>query len=752
MKLIHSHKHAREKGWAILAVMSLAAAALILMASVMTWSNENSTVIGRNNEFFATSYAAEAATEKALSAMVADDQDFGEGYVFTQTAYYANLIPTASDNSYWTNYQFSGGTTANRLIVQQVSGSTTNVMGPPYSGLISVGATYDIIANAKNVDSQYGIESTVGQKITFGQIPIFQFAIFYQNTMEVDPGANMNITGLVHGNTNIYLMPNSGVTLDFFGDLSASGTIHLSENPLDPTSRSGGGTVTFDGTNHISNVNPLNLPVGTNTSGTSTNISQNVLSILQVPPSSENPNGAVGTNRLYNLTDLIVTISNGNVITVTSGVGINGQATVLSNSQWGTFISTNGAFYDGREAQTIDPVDINVGNLRNWSATNTVIRSLLSSDRGSSLADVSSVYVVDERTLSNAVVITNILSYTTNTATVTTTSYPAAGTYFPPVATNTLTTTSSNYPSAGAYQTPPPVETVSNQVTTSGWSSPPASGTYVGTISSNTVATNSTSSPAAGSYVGSVSYSSGHYHYNFITGYTFWEITGYIYAGITGYTYSGITGVTTNYSYATNYTQFALPGVVLTNGASLPSNGLSIATPDPVYIVGNWNVYSNGGTSTAGTSNTANTLPSAVYSDAITILSPSWNPANSTLGIGSRNATTDTVNAAFLTGNVPSDNSYYSGGVENFVRFLESWSGSGVTFYYNGSMVEMFPSQIANAPWPGTGTVYNPPIRDWTFDQQFTNPNNIPPLTPKIIYIQRSSWADLAPGTLASGF
>jgi hypothetical protein len=752
MKLTQSHKHAREKGWAILATMSLAAAALVLTASVMTWSNENSTVIARNNEFFATSYAAEAATEKALSAMVSDDQDYGEGYVFTETAYYAGLVPTSADNPIWTNYLFSGGSTSNKLIVQQVNAATTTTLGPPYSGLISVGATYDIIANAKNLNSEYGIESTVGQKITFGQIPIFQFAIFYQNTMEIDPGANMNINGLVHGNTNIYLVPNSGVTLDFMGDLSASGVIYLSENPLDPTSRSGGGTVTFDGTNHISNVNPLNLPVGTNTSGTATNISQNVLSILQVPPTTENPNGPIGTNRLYNLTDLIVTISNGNVITVTSGVGVNGQATVISNNQWGTFISTNGSFYDGREAQTIDPVDINVGNLRSWSATNTVMRSLLATDHGgANLSDVSSIYVVDERSLSNAVVVTNILSYTTNTSTVTTTTYPSAGTFVPPVATNTLTTTSSNFPTAGTYMTPPPVETVSNQVTTTGWSSPPASGTYVGTVSSNWVSTNSTSNPPSGSYIpGSVTYSSGHYHYEYITGYTFWQVTGYIYSGITGYTYSSITGITTNYSYSTNYTQFALPGIVLTNGSSLPSNGLSIATPDPVYIVGNWNVYSNGGTSMAGSSNTANTLPSAVYADAITILSPSWNPANSTLAIGSRTASTDTVNAAFLTGNVPSNNVNYSGGVENFPRFLENWSGQ--TFYYNGSMVEMFPSQIANAPWPGTGSVYNPPTRDWTFDTQFTNPNNIPPLTPKIIYIQRSSWSDLAPGTLASGF
>src|SRR5208283_4081741 len=96
------------------------------------------------------------------------------------------------------------------------------------------------------------------------------------------------------------------------------------------------------------------------------------------------------------------------------------------------------------------------------------------------------------------------------------------------------------------------------------------------------------------------------------------------------------------------------------------------------------------------------TLPSAIYADAVTILSPAWNPNSATNSLtgGTRNASADTVNAAILTGIVPSDGVNYSGGAENFPRFQENWSG--VNFYYNGSMVEMFTSQIASDPWPGT--------------------------------------------------
>jgi hypothetical protein len=214
-----------------------------------------------------------------------------------------------------------------------------------------------------------------------------------------------------------------------------------------------------------------------------------------------------------------------------------------------------------------------------------------------------------------------------------------------------------------------------------------------------------------------------------------------------GYTYAAVIGVVTNLNYTTNLVEYAEPGVVLTNGATLPANGLSVVTPDPLYIIGNWNVTNNSGQGQLQTHDVSDTLPSAVFADAVTILSPAWNPNNSSNSISSRTAAPDTVNAAILTGIVPSDGTYYSGGVENFVRLQEDWTG--VNFCYNGSMVEMFQSQLANYPWPGTGTVYNPPIRNWAYDTNFSNPTQLPPLTPKIIYINRARWSSLAPGATA---
>jgi hypothetical protein len=66
--------------------------------------------------------------------------------------------------------------------------------------------------------------------------------------------------------------------------------------------------------------------------------------------------------------------------------------------------------------------------------------------------------------------------------------------------------------------------------------------------------------------------------------------------------------------------------------------------------------------------------------------------------------------------------------LENFLRLQEDWTG--VNLYYNGSMCCMFDSRIANAPWPGTGTVYDPPTRIWGWNTNYSNPSALPPLTP----------------------
>ncbi len=181
-----------------------------------------------------------------------------------------------------------------------------------------------------------------------------------------------------------------------------------------------------------------------------------------------------------------------------------------------------------------------------------------------------------------------------------------------------------------------------------------------------------------------------------------------------------------------------LPAVRVVNGAMLPSQtapkGFTVATAMPLYVWGNYNVSNSLGSS-IGKNSTTYTYPAGLMGDAITILSGSWNDATTSIR---PTASTTTVNAAILAGIVPSTNSNYSGGVENFLRTLENWGSA--TLWYNGSIVVMFPSQYATNYWQQTGGYYNAPNRAWAFDTNFVQQAGLPPLTPQSKGVIRASW------------
>ncbi len=204
-------------------------------------------------------------------------------------------------------------------------------------------------------------------------------------------------------------------------------------------------------------------------------------------------------------------------------------------------------------------------------------------------------------------------------------------------------------------------------------------------------------------------------------------------------------------------TRSQLPAVRLVNGAQLPNPynsvspaGFSVATPFPMYVWGNYNSQTFNGSSWGnyGTNGaTTYTVPAALLGDAITILSPNWSDANSssqTTGTsgGPAVSSSATVNAAMLEGIVPSNpniSGNYSGGVENFLRLLESW-GTSQTLTYNGSIIVLFYSQYATNSWQQTGNYYNPPTRHWSFDFNYQNAIKLPPLTPQSKALVRWNW------------
>ena len=179
------------------------------------------------------------------------------------------------------------------------------------------------------------------------------------------------------------------------------------------------------------------------------------------------------------------------------------------------------------------------------------------------------------------------------------------------------------------------------------------------------------------------------------------------------------------------------------NGDVLPKDGLTLVTDNPLYIQGDWNTGANP-PSNANTPDPTQPIgsgyswrPSAIIADAITVLSNSWQDSNASKGLNQRTASNTTINAALVAGNVPSGSkgNNYSGGGENFVRFLEDWTGKNFTYY--GSMLQLYASALGVGTW-GKANVYSPGQLKWYFDDNFTL--NSPPGTAVMISYVQQRW------------
>ena len=176
-------------------------------------------------------------------------------------------------------------------------------------------------------------------------------------------------------------------------------------------------------------------------------------------------------------------------------------------------------------------------------------------------------------------------------------------------------------------------------------------------------------------------------------------------------------------------------GTACYGAAPNPPCGLTISAENPVYIQGDYNAPVNNGT-WAGFS-----VASSVAADSVTLLSNNWNDVNSFISPyspGSRPGVQTAYRVAIIAGKgIPflqtggSAADYGTdGGVHNFLRYLEAW---GAPLYYEGSIVSFYYNRQNIGLYKCCNTVYSPPNRVYTFDNNFTlGPQWLPPRTPSL--------------------
>lgn len=515
-----------------------------------------------------------------------------------------------------------GGQTVQTYVVGTGAGQTISI--PPgedrFAGLNAIEYKYSVYSEAYGPN---GKPSAIVQMDFLSRlVPLFQFAAFYQNDLEIEPSPTMTLSGPVHTNGDLYLNPYS--TLSITGQVTAAGDFRLGQAPRDVGNHqqcpSGGNVRVADKAGDLQSVTtaygcPATVPANTTTWGTMIDPNSGKLTIPDV--SALNPKKG---NDFWDNADMRVVVNvvgNAPTFTVEDPNGTNDAVATaaLASCADGTKIYGHGdtpssqalslsrSFYNNREGTWITMIDVDVEKLM------TCIH-----DHATGMG-----FDIDDGS-NNGLVwyfgFANTLSHVGNDCTA-----------------------------------PAPNQSTSN---------------------------------------------------NCLNDY----------------------------------------GVRLKGGSVLGSDasgapqvqGLTVVTNQAAYVQGDYNV---GGT-LAGVA--VPKKPAAVIADSMNILSNSWDDLASGPG-HDPDASTTTVNAAFLSGTdvsgPPPNGTTYSGGLENYPRFHENWSGDTLT--YRGSFVSLGLPMHVDGRW--ANQLYSPPMRDFNYDTDFNDVNNLPPLTPRFVYLKQLLFA-----------
>ncbi len=522
----------------VIAVFLLMSSALSTRAIV---EGRASLVNNRQAEVF---YLAEGGTERAIAVFSA------------AIANYQTIPGTVT-----TTFPSFHNVTVNSTITDLESGNSTDRTTSAGGSFVKI-RQYEITTTAVH-PSDANITATVHQIIERRLIPTFQHAVFYNDDLEIIPGANMNLSGRIHCNEDMYLDAYAGSTLTINSTyIHSAGNIYNQRK--DDGSEQGGevsirenktGSPSYEDMDNLDCDNASWLSAADARWNGSVMSSVHGITKLTAPAvGSIAPGGYYASNA-----NLVIT-ANGSAVTVTKGGVPLTQGVDYPN---GTF-QVKTTFYDNRESQTVQMLEIDMRKLAGYNTTNA-----------------------------------------------------------------TNATFSNNLPSNGLL-------------------------------------------------------------------------------------YASIGGTGSN-----------LPGVALTNATEIRrSGGLTVVSQNPVYLKGNYN--------------TVNETSAAIICDSLNLVSNAWKDSNSTGNINGRVANATVYNSAFIAGVDETVAGSYNGGLENYPRLHEKWGSVNLTI--KGSFVELWQTQVADGNWPGTGSVYTPPVRKWSYNENFNNVSNLPPFTPYAVEAERIAW------------
>ncbi|MDD4051529.1 MAG: PilX N-terminal domain-containing pilus assembly protein [candidate division Zixibacteria bacterium] len=216
-----------NKGIALFIALMLTLMLSIIGLGIIKSSNDEVSIAGNELNEMKCFYVAEAGLDKVTSLI--------------QSQYDTNELPPTIAPAETTSID---GIALAYSTVPQASAQKTLTKGS-LAGLKAFVRPYKIQSTA--YDSSHNTSVVLEEWFEVASVPIFQFAVFYDNDLEIAPGAHMDVTGRVHSNGDLYVQSEAGTGIDFDSYITAYGSIYHGRKP-------GSGLSTATGDVNIKNI------------------------------------------------------------------------------------------------------------------------------------------------------------------------------------------------------------------------------------------------------------------------------------------------------------------------------------------------------------------------------------------------------------------------------------------------------------------------------------------------------------------
>ncbi len=198
------HLHRSERGIAtVIAILMVGILTLVGLVA-MNSSNDEVSIAGNNLNATRSFYAAEAGLEVASAAIQAS---------YDSTGAPPSTMPSGSITL--------NGATATYGVTDNGAASQKTLTQGALAGLNALAKTYSLTSSGVSNASQTSADLTMTFEADL--IPLFQFAVFYQNDCEIAPGPFMTLSGRVHCNSNLWLQSDNG--LDITSNVTTAGNL-----------------------------------------------------------------------------------------------------------------------------------------------------------------------------------------------------------------------------------------------------------------------------------------------------------------------------------------------------------------------------------------------------------------------------------------------------------------------------------------------------------------------------------------------